>query len=94
MSAKIEVTVKPGAKAPGIVVGPDGSVIVRVREPATEGKANEAVRRAIARELDVPPSSVTLLRGASSRRKLFSIEGMTATEVRTRLRLDDKDGDS
>jgi uncharacterized protein YggU (UPF0235/DUF167 family) len=80
------VTVKPGAKAPGIIVGADDSIIVRVREPATEGKANEAVRRAIARAVGVPPSSVTLLRGASSRRKLFSIVGVTATAVQTRLR--------
>lgn len=78
--------VKPGAKAPGIVVGADGSIIVRVREPATEGKANEAVRRAIARAIGTPPSAVTLLRGASSRRKLFSIEGLPAAEAQAKLR--------
>lgn len=80
------MTVKPGAKAPGIVVGADGSIIVRVREPATEGKANEAVRRAIARALGAPPSVVTLVRGASSRCKLFSIEGLAAVDAQAKLR--------
>lgn len=82
----LEVTVKPGAKAPGIVVGADGSIIVRVRERATEGKANEAVRRALATALHRPPTSVRLVRGETSRRKLFEIEGVSAAEALTKLR--------
>ncbi|HYK52619.1 MAG TPA: DUF167 domain-containing protein [Candidatus Eremiobacteraceae bacterium] len=77
--------VKPGAKAPGIIVGADGSITVRVREPARDGEANNAVRRAIARAVGAPPSAVNLLRGASARRKLFSIDGLTAAEARSRL---------
>ena len=86
MSAKVEVIVKPGAKAPGIVVGVDGSIVVRVREQAVEGRANEAVRRAVARAVGVPPSAVTLVRGTTGRRKLFEIEGLTTTAARMLLR--------
>ena len=82
----LDVTVKPGAKAPGIVVGEDGSVIVRVRERATEGKANEAVRKALAIALDRAPSAVHLVHGAAARRKRFAIDGLTAAEARARLR--------
>jgi len=59
---------------------------VRVRERAMEGKANEAVRRAIARAVGVPTSAVTLVRGAAGRRKLFMIEGLTTTTARSSLR--------
>jgi len=58
---------------------------LRVRERAIEGKANEAVRRAIARAVGMPASAVTLVRGARGRRKLFEIEGLTTAAVLARL---------
>jgi len=79
------VTVRPGAKAPGIIVGLDGSITVRVRERAIEGKANEAVRRALARAVGKPASAVILVRGAMGRRKLFEIEGLSAAEASAML---------
>ena len=81
----IVVQVKPGAKAPGIVLGPEGAVIVRVREPATEGRANDAVRAALASALGVPRTRVTLVRGAASRHKAFAVEGLAAAEMIERL---------
>ena len=82
----IVVTVKPGAKAPGIILGADGSVVVRVREQAVEGKANEAVRAALARVLGVPKSAVSLVRGARARLKAFEIGGLTSAESAERIR--------
>lgn len=79
------VNVKPGAKAPGIVVGLDGAIVVRVRERAMEGKANEAVCAALARTLGLPKSAVTLVRGAKARIKTFAIAGLPANEVKERL---------
>ena len=84
MSAVLVVVVKPGSKAPGVVISGE-SVTVRVREPAIEGRATEAARRAIATALGVPQSAVTLTRGATSRHKSFAIEGLTKTEVMRRL---------
>jgi len=82
----IVVTVKPGAKVPGIVLGADGSIVVRVRERAIEGKANEAVRAALARALGVPKSAITLVRGATARVKGFQVDGLRAGEIAMRLR--------
>jgi uncharacterized protein len=82
----IVVTVKPGAKAPGIIFGADGSVVVRVRERAVEGKANEAVRAALARAVGVPKSAVSLVRGATARLKAFEVVGLTSAELVTRVR--------
>ena len=69
---RITVTVKPGSKSPGIEQNGD-TLIVRVRERAIEGAANEAVIRAIAEHYGVAPSRVTLLRGATSRTKVFEV---------------------
>jgi hypothetical protein len=84
VSALLVVVVKPGSKAPGIVISGE-SVTVRVREPAVEGRATEAARRAIAAAVGVPQSAVTLIRGATSRHKSFAIAGLTNAEVLRRL---------
>ena len=69
----VTVKVKPGAKTAS--VKREGDVlVVAVREPAREGLANEAVRRELAAWLDVAPSRVRLLRGATSRIKTFQID--------------------
>jgi uncharacterized protein YggU (UPF0235/DUF167 family) len=85
---KIRVTAKPGAKAERVEEAEAGEnanlflphvrremphVIVRVTEPARDGKANEAIRRALARHLNVAVSRVRLVSGAASREKLFDI---------------------
>jgi uncharacterized protein len=55
----------------------DGRMVVkaRVRAAASGGEANFALTRLIARTLDVPPSRVTLLAGASARIKRLKIQG-------------------
>lgn len=49
--------------------------MVRVQERAVEGKATEAALAAVADALGVPRRKVTLVRGASSRRKVVEIDG-------------------
>ncbi len=71
---KLQVRVKPGSRKPGVERLSDGSWLVAVREPATEGKANEAVERAIAEELGLPRRRVTIVMGHGSRSKLVLVE--------------------
>lgn len=74
MTDTVVVTVKPGSKkGPLVEVAEDGSLTVYVRERAIEGKATEAVLRALADHLDVPKSRVSLISGATSRIKRFRI---------------------
>ncbi len=47
---------------------------IRITAPPTDGKANQHLRKYLAKLFRVPVSQVTLLRGASSRNKQFSIE--------------------
>lgn len=70
---KLSIRVKPGSKKPGIEILSESEWIVRVREPATEGKANEAVLEAIAESLCVPKTRVILIKGMKSKQKLVEI---------------------
>jgi len=50
-----------------------------------DGKANEAVRRLIAKRLRVPTGRVSIVRGESSRNKLLEVEGIGDDELRRAL---------
>lgn len=65
----------------------DGRVFVRVTAAPTDGKANAAVCALLAKTLGVPKSAVRVQRGAASRAKVVSIEGMGEQEVKRCLGL-------
>lgn len=73
----VAVRVKPGAsrtRVAGCHLGPNGpALIVAVSAPAVDGRATEAVRRALAEALRVRTSAVNLRSGARSRDKLFTV---------------------
>ncbi len=68
---KIQVRVKPNSKNPFIQKGEDGVWTVAVREPAQDGKANDALVRAVAAELGLAPSRVRLVKGAKGKQKIL-----------------------
>ena len=47
---------------------------VRVTAPPAEGKANKAIIALLAKTLDIAKSNITLVSGATARRKIFKIE--------------------
>jgi uncharacterized protein (TIGR00251 family) len=49
--------------------------VVAVAAPAVDGKANEAVRRAVAEAFGVRTRDVTLVSGERSRDKVLEIDG-------------------
>jgi uncharacterized protein YggU (UPF0235/DUF167 family) len=81
---RLEIVAKPGSRVAAIVRR-DDAIVVAVRERAVDGAANDAIVRALACWLDVAPSRVTLLRGASGRRKLIAIDGLDADALTARL---------
>ncbi|MFI7220921.1 DUF167 domain-containing protein [Micromonospora maritima] len=88
----VAVRVKPGAsraRVGGRHDGPHGpALVVAVHAPAVDGRATEAVRRALAEALGVRPATVSLRAGAASRDKIFLVERPAAglSEVLRRLR--------
>lgn len=51
----------------------DGALRVYVTTPPEDGKANKAVQKLLARHLGVAPTSLTLVRGATGRDKVFEV---------------------
>ena len=63
----------------------DGVWKVKVREPAREGRANEALAALLAEWLDVPRARVRVARGMASRSKTIEVDGLTEQEAEARL---------
>ncbi len=55
------------------VTAKDGGYLVRVKEPAQDGKANEAVISALAKYFRLPKRAVSIVRGHQSRNKLVEL---------------------
>ena len=70
---KITVKVKPNSKTASVEKTEELSYIVRVKAPAKEGKANEAVVEALSEYFDVPKSRISILRGQSGKNKVVDI---------------------
>ena len=70
----VEVWVKPRSKkGPLVESDPTGRLIVYVREPAVDGKANQATIGLLAKYFEVAPRCIELISGQAARRKRFRI---------------------
>lgn len=84
-SALLRVRVQPRARRDEIAGERAGALLVRVTAPPAEGRANDAVRRLVAKVAGIPPSRVVVVQGASARDKLLRLEGLSAAEAARRL---------
>ncbi len=71
--ATLAVRVTPRARRNAVTLGDDGLRVHTTTVPE-DGKANDAVIRLLSDALGVPRSQLTLLRGATSRDKLFRVD--------------------
>jgi uncharacterized protein (TIGR00251 family) len=69
---KIRVKVISNSKVEGVVRGGDG-FLVRVKEPAKEGKANRAVIKLLAEHFGVSQRRVVIASGFGSRNKVIEV---------------------
>jgi len=69
---KIRVKVMPNSKVEEVLEEGDG-FLVRVKEPAKEGKANRAVIKLLADYFRVPQRQVVISSGFASRNKVIDI---------------------
>jgi uncharacterized protein (TIGR00251 family) len=81
----IQVRLTPRAAREHIAAAPGGAYAVRVMAPPIDGRANEALRRLIAKRAGVAPSRVAVVRGEKSRDKVVRVEGVDAAALRERL---------
>jgi uncharacterized protein len=72
---KIRVRVKPNSKIEE-VVKEDDIFLVRIKEPAKEGKANRATIKLLADYFRVQQRQITITAGFGSRNKIIEISGL------------------
>ncbi len=82
----LELKTIPNAPRDEIAGWLGGALKVKVRAPAVEGRANDALLAFLAAKLGVPRRAVTLIRGDKSRHKAVRIDGIDLAAVESRLR--------
>ncbi|MFH1190394.1 MAG: DUF167 domain-containing protein [Candidatus Omnitrophota bacterium] len=70
---RISVRIKPNSKTESVEKLPGGEFLVRVKAPAREGKANEALIMALKRYFDIPKSRISISGGLGSKNKVVDI---------------------
>jgi len=72
---RISVKVKANTSRERIEKIGDGNLIVWIMEKPVEGRANEAVAKALAEYFGIAKSKVNLIKGHTSKQKIFEING-------------------
>jgi len=82
----IRVLVRPRSRSGRLVeeIGEAG-VVVNLREPAREGKANSELVKRLAKALSVSSSDVAIIAGFGTREKTVYVRGQSQTYVREHL---------
>jgi uncharacterized protein len=84
-TTRLRLRVAPGASKPGVVGRQGDAWKVRVAAAPERGRANDAVLELLARTLDVPRTSLTLVSGGGSRNKIVELTGIEPDEIERRL---------
>jgi uncharacterized protein (TIGR00251 family) len=87
-AAIFSVRVQPRASKDEIAGEMGGTLKVRLRAPAMEDRANEALVEYLAELLKRPKSAVRILSGERSRTKRIEIHGVTRQQVLSLLEQD------
>ena len=83
--AIFSVRVQPRASKDEIAGEMGGALKVRLRAPAVENRANDALIEYLAQLLKTPKSAVRILSGDRSRTKRIEIRGVTRQQLETLL---------
>jgi len=85
--ATFAVKVHPRAKKNAITGEVGDALKLALTAPPVDGKANDACIEFLAKLLKVPRSSVTIAAGQTSRNKVIRVAGVSAEELRSRLKI-------
>jgi len=85
--AILTIHVQPRASRTEVAGWHGDAVKVRLAAPPVDGAANDALTAFLAERLAVPRSAVTLLSGATARRKRVRIDGLSQERALTTLGL-------
>lgn len=82
---RIEVRVTPKASRNAVGSVEAGRLRIQVTAPPENGKANEAVRKLLAKRLRVGKSSIEIVRGETARDKSLIVAGVQEQSTRAEL---------
>lgn len=82
---RISIQVKPNAGRNSLERLENGTLYVRINAPPVRGKANSELVKFLGDILGVPKSSLSIVKGTTSRRKVISVDGITEQEVIERI---------
>lgn len=71
---RVTIQVKPNSKKGPLVEQTEAGLVVYIREPAVEGRANKAVIELLAKHFNVSKAKVVIAKGASGRVKFVDVE--------------------
>jgi len=83
--AKISLRVYPGATRNEVVGFADGIWRVKISAPPVKGKANKELIAFLSQILGVSQSTLTILKGHTTRNKVVAIEGLSQEDIMKRL---------
>lgn len=72
----LHIKVKPNSRQQTLQTAEDGSLVICLKSPPVDGKANDELIKLLAKEFKVPKSSVRIKSGQSSKQKLVEIDGI------------------
>jgi uncharacterized protein (TIGR00251 family) len=81
----LSVKVTPNASRNEITGFTDGVLQVKVAAPPVKGKANKELTAFLSRTLGVSKSSISIVKGHTSRNKVIIIDGLSREEIMKRL---------
>ncbi len=81
----LRVKVTPNSSKNSVTLGTGERLEIKLSSPPKEGKANEQLVKFLGKKVGVAPSSITILRGRSSRDKILLIRGLDQAAARERL---------
>jgi uncharacterized protein (TIGR00251 family) len=84
-SCRIEIKAIPNAPRSEVVGWLGDTLKVKVHAPPVEGKATAELCSFLSGTLGLPKHAVRLDRGATSRKKIVVIEGLSAHDLNTRF---------
>jgi uncharacterized protein (TIGR00251 family) len=86
-STDLSVRLQPRARRDEVVGMRGEAVVIRVNAPPVDGKANAALTAFVAKRAGVPKSSVSVVKGHTSRDKVVRVEGIDGAALRAALGL-------
>ena len=84
-STRVRLRVSPGARRCELVGRHGDGWKVRVIAPPEDGRANDALLDLLAKRLDLPRRSLSIVSGHTSREKVVRLDGIGRAESERRL---------